>query len=100
MSTFTDIKKRVLSHVAYGEDTRPARDWSILLVLVFSLLVVSALWNAWMYVQVVRGESVGDAGAPPSVDTHAIDAVQDVFQKRAIEASQYKTNYHFVDPSK
>jgi len=103
MNSLESIEKQVISHVhlEYGEDTQPVRDWLALLLVAGVLLAISIGWNVWTYVRVVNGEAVGGGAAVSSAaDTKAIDAVQGLFEKRAAEEANYRSSYHFVDPSK
>jgi hypothetical protein len=101
MTSLTDLEQKVLSHVEYGEDLRPVRDWLTLLAVTAILFVISVLWNGWLYVRISSGEGLGNSSAPSTtVDTNALDAAQAVFDKRATEAANYRGAYHFVDPSK
>jgi hypothetical protein len=103
MISVNNIEKQVLSkvHLEYGEDIRPVRDWLVLLAGVAVLFFLSMLWNAWMYIRVVNGESLGGpVSTQPSVDANALTTVENVFAKRTAEEGNYKTVYHFADPSK
>lgn len=101
MTSFDDIEKQVLSHVEYGEDIRPVRDWLVLLSIAGVMLVASIGWNVWLYIRVVNGEGFGSSVTNSSgLNTAALDGAQAVFQKRATEEENYRGAYHFVDPSK
>jgi hypothetical protein len=103
MISVKNLEKQVISrvHVEYGEDIRPVRDWLSILGGIALLFFFSMLWNVWMYVRISNGEVIGSTTTTqPGVDASAITAAESVFQKRATEETNYKTVYHFVDPSK
>lgn len=88
-----------LKGVGYGATLRPSRDWLLLLAFSFACLLISVGWNLWTFNKVTEGGSVG-AGTPvQEVGTPAVDSVTKLFEERAVEEAQYKSEYRFVDPS-
>jgi hypothetical protein len=101
--TFPKLPKqlRFLSKLSYGKRIHPARDWFIILIVSFLLVLASVAWNAWLFLNAgnetgaVTPQTQADAG----LSTQALANVQAVFQKRATEETFYQTTYHFPDPS-
>lgn len=87
--------------IAYGERIRPARDWFVLLVGASLLVVVSVVWNVFLLIRIERGEAIdGSVPAASAFDSKPIEAVQEVFLKRAEEERRFRQEYRFVDPSR
>jgi hypothetical protein len=97
--SLTDLLKKV--HIEYGEDIRPVRDWLALLGLLAVLLLASVAWNVWTYYDVASGGTFGGTNTTaPAINTDSFSAAQAVFGARATEEGNYRSVYHFVDPSK
>ena len=83
---------------------KPERDWKIMLIVLSALIAVSAVLNAIMYSQIVRGElflgraTVVQAG--PALDAAALKALNASY---AAKAQQFSSLSHaaapFPDPS-
>lgn len=84
---------------SYGDRPRPLRDWFILVSLGAILLGLSVGWNAWQFVRVTEGQTIGEA-VPQTIAPAAasLEGVRSVFQNRAAEEARYRTEYRFVDP--
>ncbi len=95
----TSLSGLDMNRLEYGEHLRPFRDWMIMLAVFAALLLMSALWSAWVFYRAWTGESVGAETPAAPVKTDEIEAVKRVFEIRAIEESRYGGEYHFVDPA-
>ncbi|MES2994465.1 MAG: hypothetical protein V4681_00270 [Patescibacteria group bacterium] len=94
-------KSLALPHFARNGRRRPIRDWFSLLTIAFIVLLASVAWNVWMFMRVTSGQLVGDAVIEAQApDVSALEAVQGIFASRAAEEARYRSEYHFVDPSK
>lgn len=84
-----------------GDRRTPSRDWFLLLILSFLVLIGSIGWNVWAFIHITNGEVASgpsaDTGAP---DVSIVEQVRTVFSTRAAEEQRYRTEYRFVDPSK
>ena len=92
---------RILDSLRYGKQLRPVRDWSVLLVVFTIVLIASMVWNTLFFFGVVN--TIGGPGqrtAEQGLGTDPVQGIRDVFDTRQVEESQYKSGYHFVDPSK
>jgi len=100
MTSLQDLEKEIIARAEYGETIRPVRDWLVLLGCAAVLVAASVVWNVWVYLDAVNGETSGAQNvSAPAPDTGAIDAAQDVFAARAAEEAKYESTYRFVDPS-
>jgi hypothetical protein len=99
MTDLTQLEKRALSGLAYGERLRPERDWLVLLALAAVLFLISIAANVFIYSEVTDESAVSSSGAAGGVNTNAIDAAEQLFAKRAAEKARYESQYEFVDPS-
>ena len=84
----------------YGERIRPIRDWLVVLGVSVALLVASAVWNTWIFIDVVQGEVIGSAESPADTPNGSIEAVQKLFDARGVEKARYENEHRFVDPSR
>jgi hypothetical protein len=87
----------------YGKRLRPDQDWFALVAVGAALLVISVVWNLWLFDEVKSGEVLRGASAPLSTLTaneRSISVIQESFTTRTAEESQYETGGStFVDPS-
>lgn len=88
-----------LKSLSYGERIRPVRDWLVLLSCAILILAGCLIWNLWLFARVTGGEAIGSATSTTTPAAPALDAVQQLFQKRSVEEARYKGEYRFVDPS-
>ena len=80
---------------------QPVRDWLLVLAVALIALVASVLFNVGFFLDVVSGENeVQSQAVQETVDTSAVDRVQEVFIERANESARYQGEYQFVDPSR
>lgn len=89
----------ILHYIRYGERLRPARDWYILVAFALAILVASFFWNTWLFTNTLEGGGTGVATSTPTFTPASIDAVAQLFSKRADQTALYQSGYHFVDPS-
>ena len=88
-------KKRGDDHV------HPVRDWLVILAVALAVLVLSALWNFWLFIQLANGKALSAVQpAQQQASQTSVTNVQDVFKARSTEKLNYQNTYHFVDPSK
>lgn len=82
----------------YGDRSKPARDWFVLLVLFAIGLAASVAYNLLTFSSVTRGQAIGNAQptVPPQIQ---LDQVNALFSQRAAARSRYDNQYSFVDPS-
>lgn len=99
MTSLKEIEQKALHAVEYGEVLRPARDWFVLLSIAAVLILISAAWNVWVFVQAGRGEPVGAQVEAPGGSANAIERAQALFEARRLEDARYRSEYQFVDPS-
>ncbi len=84
-----------------GTHPHPTRMWFLMLSFATVLIGVSVGWNVWHYAQVTGlVEVVGQEEVSSGFDTTAVEAVQKAFTLRAEEERRYRSEYHFVDPSR
>jgi hypothetical protein len=93
------LNTKSLKGLSYGVDLRPSRDWLILLAFIFVCLLMSVVWNLWMFGKVTAGETIGTGGVQQPPNAAPVDEVGKLFEERALEEARYKGEYHFVDPS-
>ncbi len=100
MKNFSLNLNSIKKFFAYGDRIHVARDWFVLLVVGSVLLLLNIAWNAYLFVELENGKSIGSSASAPqaSVGT-SITQVQNIFQTRATEENNYQNTYHFVDPS-
>ena len=92
---------QTLTSWKYGDRLRPVRDWFIILAVVGAIFLISIIWNSWLFLSVIGGDTIGSASPPPpSLSTGSVESVYEVFEARAEEAQKYRTEYRFVDPSR
>ncbi|HUQ30438.1 MAG TPA: hypothetical protein VM103_02875 [Candidatus Paceibacterota bacterium] len=94
---------QLLQKFGYGEQPQPSRDWFVLLIISALVLAVSALWNVWLYNQVLGGGTLSNTATstPASFTRASVEAVERVFEARASEEVKYASGEHtFTDPSK
>ena len=80
----------------------PERDWLMLLISSALILTVIVVWNAWAFDTVAGGGVIGSSvpSSPPVFSRASLDTVHTIFEKRAVEESNYTSDvYHYVDPS-
>ena len=97
-NSFGSILRRFRSGVR--ED--PVRDWLVLLTLSTCVLIGIIIWNVWTFDTVAQGGSIGAAATttPAVFNPSSIDAINNVFQMRAVEDMKYVTGvYRYTDPS-
>jgi len=100
LNSLTPQLTKYLKVFRYGDRLRPLRDWWIIVVVGFVLLVGSAGWSYWLFQMTSNEETVAGPAAPaPQVKTNSLDAIQAIFGTRTTERTHYLTDYHFVDPS-
>jgi len=64
-------------------------------------LILSIGWNLTLFLRLTRGETLsGDAASATSTSSTSIQEIQAAFEQRAAEATRYKTEYQFIDPSR
>lgn len=84
-----------------GDRRKPSRDWFILLILAFLILIGSIGWNVWEFIRITNGEAAGTTTAGmKGPDIGIVEQVRNVFTTRAAEEQRYRNEYRFVDPSK
>jgi type II secretory pathway component PulC len=85
----------------YTGRLRPERDWLMVLLVTFVLLLVSISWNVWFFINLVHGENVTPVAQVPHTvsSAAAVTNVQNIFKARATEQNNYQQTYTFVDPS-
>lgn len=96
-ASFTSLLKKLRPRVAVD----PERDWLIVLFTGGALLVAIGFWNVWFFNATVRNvartEPVENV---PVVDIDALEAVNAIFEQRAVEEAAYISGeYSFSDPS-
>lgn len=94
----TDLRKYTKA-LRYGDALRPSRDWFVLLAVALVLIALSLAWNLWTFEKVVGGESLESAVTDPLPRAKRLEAVTAHFERRALEAERYLSEYRFVDPS-
>lgn len=80
----------------------PEHDWIGLLALSSVAFAGIIVWNIWTFDTVANGGVIGTAAtnSPTAFDRSSIDAINDIFEKRATEEIRYRTGvYRFSDPS-
>lgn len=90
------------SRVRSSAHIDPVRDWLIMLTFSVLTFVGIVVWNVWAFDTVARGGVIGTSatGAPPIFDSSSIEAIHEVFEKRATEETKYVTGvYRYADPS-
>jgi hypothetical protein len=95
--------ERLKGRFSYGSRPRPYRDWFFILAALVALLILSFSWNAWIFLRVAAGESIGGTAATstaPAWNAATLEAVDALYANRAEEAARYQSQYPFVDPSK
>ena len=87
-------------HTSWRRD--PERDWIGLITLSAIVLTGIIIWNMWTFDIVANGGVIGSAAtsSPTTFNRSSMDAINDVFDKRAAEEIRYRTGvYHYSDPS-
>lgn len=80
----------------------PVRDWLILLTISILAFVGIVVWNIWAFDTVARGGVIGTTATstPPVFNSSSLEAVNEIFSKRATEEAKYVTGvYRYADPS-
>jgi hypothetical protein len=80
----------------------PERDWVNILAISTVALIGVIIWNMRTFDVIANGGVIGPAATSSSVilNKSSIDAIHDVFDKRATEELKYRTGaYRFSDPS-
>ena len=101
MPTFNSLKA-FYSRVRGGLYLDPVRDWLVLLILSVFAFVSIVVWNVWAFDTVAQGGVIGAnaTSTTPSINRSSIDAIHDIFAKRAGEEAKYVTGvYRYADPS-
>ncbi len=84
----------------YGDQLKPVRDWLVLLGITSLLLILSVVWNIWLFVNSENIKAINTATLlDQSTASGSIPPVQAVFQERATQETDYQHTYQFVDPS-
>lgn len=97
---FKDLGNKALHAVQYGETLRPARDWFVLLTISFFLILASAAWNAWVFLEVRdRDRALVDTNQSGGNTEDTVRSIETLFMEREAEAARYRSEYEFVDPS-
>lgn len=78
----------------------PSRDWLVLLALTLLAIVISSVWNIMFFSDVLSGKMTTPLGEEIATDTSNVEKVDRLFGERAEEASRYRNEYRFVDPSR
>jgi hypothetical protein len=98
---FLQKYQKLLRSTHEGVAANPTRDWLLLLALVFASLAASIAWNVWFLSEVLSGgEGQAARTQVQSTDTSALEQARAVFEARALEETRYRSEYHFVDPSR
>lgn len=96
-----DFKKqlRVLERFKYGKRIHPERDWAALITLFVVLILVSGIWNVWIF---MTGSSTrpSDETATTTlvISPYMLEDTTVLFENRKREHERYKNEYRFVDP--
>ncbi len=80
----------------------PTKDWILLIAVTGIILMVVAVWAAWVFTTVSKSGVIGTpAPLPPrSIDNSALTVIRDVFETRTAEEAKFTNGtYHFSDPS-
>lgn len=89
----------IQSHFSYGKRVMPVRDWFVLIGLACVLLVVSALWNGFIFYKTAQGEPLTLSATPvEKVDMHETAPVTSIIEKREQKRRAYEAGPLFVDP--
>jgi hypothetical protein len=100
MKELQEKLERALLALKYGNVIRPHRDWLILLTISLIVFVGSAVWNAWLFNKVIRGEFLGDAPEVAPLQTlDTLETVKDVLEERRVKELFYRVGSSFVDPA-
>jgi hypothetical protein len=82
---------------------RPSRDWRLLLVATFLLLVAVTGWSLWVFQTIITGGTVGvttSLSTKPERRVNPVDTVRSIYSARATEEANYSTGvYRYADPS-
>jgi len=85
-----------------GIRPRPSRDWLIIVVLFGVALLIILVLSIVSFQNIVNGDkgSASVTTSPQVIDRAALDKIQKIFEKRAIEKEKYTTgDYSYTDPS-
>lgn len=100
MNTFNLFLKRLRST---HNGPRPSRDWHLLLVATFLLLVAVTGWSLWVFQTIVTGGTVGvttSLSTKPEQRVNPVDTVRSIYNARAAEEANYSAGaYRYTDPS-
>lgn len=97
----TNILKR-FGPPRYGERLAAVRDWHLLLLVGFVLLMASVGWNAWYFLHLSTTE-INPVSVSSNETATSTDPVGEARSLRAtIEAEglRYENEYRFTDPGK
>lgn len=92
----------LLKRITFLNRLDPERDWILLLLISVMLLTGIVVWNAWTFDMIAKGGVIGSSStSTPSVfKQSSLEDVHTVFEKRAVEESNYTSGvYQYVDPS-
>jgi hypothetical protein len=85
------------------EGPRPSRDWRLLVVATFLLLIAVTSWSLWVFQTIITGGTVGvtpSSSTKPEQRVNPVETVRSIYGARAVEESNYSTGaYHYTDPS-
>ncbi|MBP6860316.1 MAG: hypothetical protein KBC38_02020 [Candidatus Pacebacteria bacterium] len=99
MTTLKQIEEKAMHAVRYGDELRPQRDWSVLLILAGLILIASITVSAWTFIRVTQGQPVGVDGSAAGNAASDIENAKALFEERRAEEARYRSEYQFVDPS-
>jgi hypothetical protein len=84
----------------YGDETRPSRDWLVVMLITAVLLLASAGWSYTLFLRISHSENSAHAVPSALINPASLANIRTLFEKRAAERAHYTSDYHFVDPSK
>jgi hypothetical protein len=90
-----------LGRLRYGDTLRPGRDWFVVIGIAVIVLIASIALNVWFFISLANSENAAPAvtTAHTTSSAGAVTDVQNIFQERATQQTDYQQTYHFVDPS-
>jgi hypothetical protein len=94
------INLSFLKRFTYGKRVRPARDWLVLIMIALITLGGFVVAGAWVYLEGARARD-GQVFPflVPNLSDDALERSEALFERRALEAERYRSEYQFVDPA-
>lgn len=94
---------KLLNRTELAARVDPARDWLLVLIVAFGILLTIVGWSVWNFNILLRDGIAPDASAvstEPAFNKTSVEAVRIIFADRAAEEAKYVSGvYSFADPS-